>query len=109
MAKVLELAQLAHGDRVTEVQVCGSGIVSTVDAEGPALGLALEQPFPQVACHGLAQVLIPIVCPLHQKINLLVYAHAASRQESPNEKARPRGALHSIPEVRLSPAKVPVH
>ena len=72
MAQVLELAQLAHRDGVTKVQVGGGRVVAAVDPQGAAFFFGLDQSLAQLRGHGLLQVLIAIFRSLHQQFHLFV-------------------------------------
>ena len=68
VTEFLKLAQLAHGDGVSDVQVAGAGVVATVYAQGAALG----QPVAQLGCHIAGGLFIAVFRALHQQGYLLV-------------------------------------
>ncbi len=75
MTQLLELAQLAHGDGVPQVQVAGARVEAAVDAQRAAFLFGLDQALAQLIGHGLLQLLIAVFGALHQVFDLLVDGH----------------------------------
>ena len=74
VAQLLELAQLAHGDGVTQVQVGGARVVAAVDAQRAPLLLGFDQPLAQLLLHGLFQLIVAVLGALHQVLHLFINA-----------------------------------
>ena len=66
VAEILELAQLAHGDGMTEMQVGRGWVVAAVDAQRAAFLFSIRQTLAQLTLHGLLQFFIPVFGALHQ-------------------------------------------
>jgi hypothetical protein len=70
--EVLELAQLAHRDGVTQVQVGRAGIVARVDAQRPALLAGVGDALPQLLPHVVPQEIVAELGAEHDGLDLLV-------------------------------------
>jgi len=68
VAQVLELAQLAHGDGVAQVQVGRARVVAAIDAQRAAL----LQPLAQLGGHGRFKLVVAVFGALHQQGDLLI-------------------------------------
>jgi hypothetical protein len=67
VAQLLELAQLAHGDGVPQVQVAGARVVTTVDAQRAAFFLGFDQPLAQLSPHNysLPGIIVAFTLAIH--------------------------------------------
>ncbi len=81
MPEFLKLAQLAHGDGVTEVQVGGTRIVAGVHPQRTPLLLRLDQALAQFARHRLLDLRVAIFHARHQNFDLLVNRLCQRRHE----------------------------
>jgi len=77
MPKFLELAQLAHGDGVSEVEIRRPGIVAAVHPQRAALLVGLHQALAELGCHRISQDIVPVIGALHQHSHLFVDIHSS--------------------------------
>jgi len=71
--QILELAQLAHGDGVAQMQVSRARVIATIDTERPPCLLRFNQPLAQLLRHDSLGMRVAVFRPLHQGLDLLVY------------------------------------
>ena len=71
MPQFLELAQLAHGDGVAQVQIRRGGIVPAIDAQRTPFLAGQDQTLAQFDGHGLLKRAVSVFRSLHENLNLL--------------------------------------
>jgi hypothetical protein len=69
--KFLELAQLAHGDGVPDMEIAGARVHAQIHAQRPAFGQADAQ----LGSHILRELFVAVFGSLHEQGNLFVQGH----------------------------------
>jgi len=75
MPEFLELAQLAHGDRMPKMKIGGGGIVATIDTQRFASFFGFDQAFSQFFSHIFSDGRVAKIGTLHKVFNLLIDVH----------------------------------
>ena len=70
VAEVLKLPQLAHGDRMTQMQIGCARIITAIDPQRPPFSLAFAQTLAQIFRHVLAHRRIAVSGAGHQHFDL---------------------------------------